>query len=60
MTARRKKLVRLLASIDQELSLAEEMATESHDDADRQSALELMLEFQDAKRDVEAELKQLQ
>jgi hypothetical protein len=58
MGPRRDRLVRLLAVIDQELALAEDMATEPQDDVDLESALELMLEFHDARRDVEAELAQ--
>lgn len=59
MSPVRDQLVRLLAVIDQELALAEDMVTEPQNDDDLQAALELMLEFDDARRNVEAELAQL-
>ena len=60
MSAHRNRLARLLANIDQQLALAEEMATEPQDDGDLESTLELVLEFRDARRRMEAELSQLQ
>jgi hypothetical protein len=52
---RRNELARSLAYIDQALAKAEAIAADAEDE-DRQSALDFLIEFQAAKRAVEAEL----
>jgi hypothetical protein len=49
------ELARVLADIDRLLAEAEVIAAEDPEDRDR--ALELLIEFQDRKRDVEAKLR---
>lgn len=58
MTPRRDELARLLASIDQDLALAEEMVAAPQDNDDLELAEELVVEFQEARRQVEAELRE--
>ena len=52
---RRNELARILADIDRLLAEAEDIAAE--DSEDRNRALELLIEFQDRKRAVEAKLR---
>lgn len=54
---RRNELARALADIDQLLAAAEGLAEDSETDGDRQSALDFLIEFQEARRNVEAKLK---
>ena len=60
MSARRNELTQLLGFIDQTLALAEEMIAAPQDREELEIAEELLLEFQDERRNVEAELSQLQ
>jgi hypothetical protein len=55
MPNRRNELARILAEIDGLLVQAEEIAAEDPEDRDR--ALELLIEFQETKRYVEAKLR---
>ena len=50
------ELARVLADIDQCLAKAEAIAADPEDE-DHDSALDFLLEFQDARRDVEVELR---
>jgi hypothetical protein len=59
LNSRRNELARLLGFIDQSLALAEEIIAAPQDNEDLQSAEKILLEFQAAKRNVEAELSRL-
>jgi hypothetical protein len=52
---RRNELARCLANIDQALANAEAIAADTEDEL-HESALEFLIEFQEARRNVEAEL----
>lgn len=52
---RRKALTRSLAEIDRLLAEAEDIVEDPRDD-DRDGALELLIEFQETRRNVEVEL----
>ena len=54
---RRNELARALANIDQCLGNAEAIAADPEDDRERQSALDFLIEFQEARRNVEVELR---
>jgi hypothetical protein len=56
MPTRPNELTRILAEIDGLLAEAEEIAEDPQDD-DRDRALELVIEFQETKRSVEAKLR---
>jgi hypothetical protein len=56
-TPNRNELVRCLADIDRCLAQAEAMADDPVDDGERQSALDFLIEFHDARRQVEAKLR---
>ena len=58
LNSRRNELARLLGFIDQSLALAEEMVAYPQDGEDLQTAEELLLDFQEARRQVEAELRE--
>jgi hypothetical protein len=58
--SRRNELARLLGFIDQSLALAEEMVAAPQDNEDLESAHQFLIDFQEAKQDVEAELSRLQ
>ena len=55
-TARRNELARVLADIDQCLSKAEAIAADPEDEL-HESALDFLIEFQEARRNVEAKLR---
>ena len=59
LNSRRNELARSLGFIDQSLALAEEMIAAPQDGEDLETAEELLLEFQEAKRQVEAGLTEL-
>jgi hypothetical protein len=53
---RRNELARVLADIDQCLAKAEAIAADPEDEL-HESALDFLIEFQEARRNVEAELR---
>ena len=57
--SRRNELARLLGFIDQTLALAQELIAAPQDREELEIAEELLLEFQDERQNVEAELSRL-
>jgi hypothetical protein len=55
---KRNELARVLADIDQCLAKAEAIAADPEDEC-QQSALDFLIEFQEARRNVEAKLESL-
>jgi hypothetical protein len=53
---RHTQLIRLLAYTDQALANAEDIASDREDEL-RESALDFLIEFQESRRNVEAELR---
>ena len=54
----RNQLIRTLAEIDGLLAESEDIAANTHDDGERQAALDFLIEFQETKQRVEGMLGQ--